>query len=226
MRSTFDRGIMNLLNDVNAMGSRVDRVIGDTYTAVKDKDFVLSKQIYEDDHKINDMETAIEQSAISLIALQQPVATDLRRITAALKLVTDIERIGDQCADICEIMNSNPIFHKFDTPKVILQMFEKVQGMFVDSLESYVQLDDDLARDVIARDDHVDDDFNKAVLELTNRIVEDKKYKEHAVDYLFIAKCIERIGDHATNISEWTLYVTTGVHFSMDDHTDSDDSEV
>lgn len=74
---------MNLLNDVNAMGSRVDRVIGDTYTAVKDKDFVLSKQIYEDDYKINDMETAIEQSAISLIALQQPVATDLRRITAA-----------------------------------------------------------------------------------------------------------------------------------------------
>lgn len=120
MRSAFDREMLKLLNDVNSMGARVDSVIRDTHTALKNLDFLLAQQIYESDHEVDDMEITIEREAISVIALQQPVASDLRKITATLKMVTDIERIGDQCADICEIMNSNPNFHQFDCPEKVL----------------------------------------------------------------------------------------------------------
>lgn len=231
MRTTFDREIMNLLNDVNVMGTRVDRIIGNTYTAVKEKDFVLSKKIFEEDYKINNMEIAIEQSAISLIALQQPVASDLRRITAALKLVTDIERIADQCADICEIMNSNPTFHQAETPQSVMLMLEKSRTMFVQALESFMQLDVDMAEDVMASDDAVDELYSRVVLEMTKKIEEATKLKAHAVDYILISKFAERIGDHATNIAEWTIYAVTGNHSSMEmnggnyNDTDNDENE-
>ncbi len=227
MRSVFDRELRSLLNDISAMGARVDRILGDTHKALKDHDFVLARQIYEEDHYVNTMERQVESKSFTLIALQQPIATDLRRITAALKVVTDIERVADQCADICEIMTTYPNFHSLKTPPLLLKMLEKAREMFVGALDSFMQLDVDLAKDVGAMDDVVDEQFSRVVLELTQLLQDSTNYVSQATDYMFIAKYIERIGDHATNIAEWAAYQVTGEHKNMQrlDEDDEDDEE-
>lgn len=223
MRSVFDREIMDLLNDIGQMGTRVDRIMGDTIKALKDHDFVLAKQIFENDHYINAMESNIERTCFTLIALQQPMASDLRRITASLKVVTDIERVADQCADICEIMSTYPNFHSVKTPAVILTMFEKAREMFVHSIDAFVRLDVELARDVGYADDVVDELFSRAVLEMTQMLQNDTTFTSQATDYMFIAKYIERIGDHSTNIAEWAAYQVTGEHRKFNIHADQDE---
>ncbi len=232
MRSAFDREMLKLLNDVNSMGARVDSVIRDTHTALKNLDFLLAQQIYESDNEVDEMEITIEREAISVIALQQPVASDLRKITATLKMVTDIERIGDQCADICEIMNSNPNFHQFDCPEKVLLALEKAREMFSSAMEAFMQRNMELAKEVIRSDDIVDNYFDEIVQDMTNIIIDvankDSSNSALAVDYLFIGKYIERIGDHATNIAEWALYEITGDNkylIDSDEYEDEDDED-
>ena len=225
MRSVFDRELRDLLNDIASMGARVDRIMGNTIRALKDHDFVLAKQIFESDHYINSMENKVERSCFTLIALQQPIATDLRRITASLKVVTDMERVADQCADICEIMLTYPAFHALKTPALILKMFDKAREMFVSALNAFMQLDVELAYDVIAQDDIVDDMFSRAIVEFTRQLQENTNFTTQSTDYMFIAKYIERIGDHATNIAEWAIYQVTGEHKSELAFDDDDDEE-
>ncbi|NLF19852.1 MAG: phosphate signaling complex protein PhoU [Clostridiaceae bacterium] len=215
MRSVFDREIMGLLNDISSMGTRVDRIMGDTIKALKDHDFILARQIFESDHYINDMEAMVERKSFNLIALQQPIAGDLRRITASLKVVTDIERVADQCADICEIMTTYPDFHSMQTPPLLIRMFEEARDMFVGAIDSFMQLDVEKAMDVCAKDDSVDEKFSQMVNELTSLLQSDHKHVSQATDYMFIAKYIERIGDHATNIAEWAAFQVTGEHKNM-----------
>lgn len=212
MRSVFDRELRDLLNDIGSMGTRVDRILGDTIKALRDHDFVLAKQIYDNDHYVNAMENKVERNCFTLIALQQPIASDLRRITASLKVVTDIERVADQCADICEIMMTYPDFHAMKTPQLLLKMLDKAREMFVSALNSFMQLDVELARDVCAQDDIVDDMFEQAIIEMTKVLQSDNHFTTQATDYMFIAKYIERIGDHSTNIGEWAIYQVTGEH--------------
>ncbi len=225
MRSVFDRELRSLLNDISTMGTRVDRIIGDTIKALKDHDFILAKEIYENDHYINMMESQVEHKSFSLIALQQPIATDLRRITASLKVVTDLERVADQCADICEIMTTYPNFHSMKTPPLIIKMLEKAREMFVDALNAFMQMDMELAKDVGAKDDEVDEMFSRVVLELTQILQNDTQYTSQATDYMFIAKYIERIGDHATNIAEWAAYQITGEHMNLQQPDEDEDDE-
>lgn len=226
MRSVFDRELRDLLNDIGSMGTRVDRIMGDTIKALKDHDFVLAKEIFENDHYINAMENKVERNCFTLIALQQPIATDLRRITASLKVVTDIERVADQCADICEIMMTYPDFHAMKTPPLLIKMFDKAREMFVSAIDSFMQMDVELARDVAAMDDQVDDMFSRAILDFTQQLQSNTNLTTQATDYMFIAKYIERIGDHATNIAEWAAYQATGVHKGMNSHfPDEDDDE-
>ncbi len=222
MRSLFDKELRELKNDVSNMGTKVDRVVGDTIKALKDHDFVLARNIYENDHYINAMESNIERQCFTLIALQQPIATDLRRITACMKVITDIERIADQCADICEIMMTNPNFHVKKTPSLILRMLEKGREMYVDAIDSFVREDMELAREVAQADDSVDEMFTKAVLELTQLLQNNYTHASEATDYLFIAKYIERIADHATNIAEWGAYQVTGEHKKINKDEDED----
>lgn len=222
MRSLFDKELQDLVNDVNAMGTKVDRVLNDTITALKEHDFVLARDIYENDRFINSMESNIERQCFSLIALQQPIATDLRRITASMKVVTDIERIGDQCADICEIMMTNPNFHVMKTPNLIIRMLEKAREMYVGAIDSFVREDVELAKSVAETDDLVDDMFTKVVLELTEYLQNESLHVSEATDHLFIAKYIERIADHATNIAEWGAYQVTGEHKKMQGTGDED----
>lgn len=212
MRYEYVRELRELNVELSEMGTMVDRTMQDTLSALRMQDRVLAKRIYRNDAKINAQESKIEHMCFNLIALQSPMASDLRAITATLKAVTDLERTGDQCADICEIMltyNGGPAM---ETPQIIYRMMEKARAMFADALDSFMRKDVELAREVCERDDEVDALFSQAVLEMSRILQQSQNLVSQATDYMFIAKYIERMADHATNIAEWAIYVVTGEH--------------
>lgn len=157
------------------------------------------------------MERDIETLCLKLLLRQQPVAGDLRQISAALKMITDMERIGDQAEDIAEIiafLNGRSGAECGDIDK----MAKAATKMVTNSIEAFVKRDVELAKEVIAQDDIVDDYFNRVKQDLIERISSDPSDGEFALDLLMIAKYFERIGDHATNIAEWVMFSVTGVH--------------
>ena len=195
-RNHFSHELDRLNGDLAEMGRRVDDILLGTIRSLKTMNIPLAGSIVPSDAEINTMEKAIEQTCIQLIALQQPLAHDLRAITAALKIITDLERIADQCADICEM----------------LTMFEKARHMVSGALDAYIRQDTAAAEAVCREDDEVDALFSASVLELCAQIGERPGAIPENVDFMFIAKYIERMADHATNIAEWTIFVNTGVH--------------
>ena len=163
------------------------------------------------DNEIDKMERDIETLCLKLLLRQQPVAGDLRQISAALKMITDMERIGDQAEDIAEIiafLNGRSGAECGDIDK----MAKAATKMVTNSIEAFVKRDVELAKEVIAQDDIVDDYFNRVKQDLIERISSDPSDGEFALDLLMIAKYFERIGDHATNIAEWVMFSVTGVH--------------
>ena len=212
MRKLFDQELERLNTDLAEMGRRVDSLMQGTIQCLKTMDVKLAKTIFESDSEINAMEGNIEQSCMNLLALQQPLAHDLRTITATLKIVTDMERIGDQCADICEILTTVAGLSSLKTSPRLLMMFEKARAMFAGSLDAYLRNDTQLAEKICKDDDEVDELFSAIVLELCSQISDKMTAIPENVDYLFIAKYIERIADHATNIGEWTIFIQSGIH--------------
>ena len=190
MRNRFDRQLVQLNNELIEMGGMIEKAISDTVKALVNQDIELASNVIEYDEEIDHQEREIEQLCLKLLLQQQPVAKDLRLISAALKMITDMERIGDHATDISEI----------------------TMVMLVQSVEAFVNKDMDKARAVIAHDDVVDDLFNKVKAELIAMIHEDVNAGEQASDLLMAAKYFERIGDHATNISEWVIFSITGQH--------------
>ena len=161
------------------------------------------------DGEIDDMEREIEGMCTKLLLRQQPVAKDLRRITAALKMVTDLERIGDQASDIAELAR---FIRKGSSQHSHLnQMATDVVKMISESVDAFIHLDIDRARQVIAYDDVVDQWFDKIKSELVTQIATNKEGSEELLDVFMVAKYLERIGDHATNLAEWVEYALTGV---------------
>lgn len=155
----------------------------------------------------------IEDSCVNIIALQQPLARDLRTITAALKIVTDMERISDQCCDTCEILRALAPLSEGARPPVHLgEMLERARSMFDDALSAFVSHDIALSYEVCDRDDEVDALFSRTILEICAAIEGQPVVVPRGADYMFIAKYIERIADHATNIAEWTIFIETGEH--------------
>lgn len=214
-REAFDRELEYLFKNIGILGTQVEKIMEDTIRALKTRDLVLAKEIYENDPQINASQNSIEQFCVNLIALQQPIAGDLRGITATLKMLTDIERTADQCADICEIMATYPEFIQTDTPAGILQMFEIAKEMFSGSIDAFIRKDIELAAAIVDRDDEVDNLFSRMILELSNIMQENQNLVSQATDYMFVAKYIERMGDHSVNIAEWTIYASTGEHKNM-----------
>lgn len=212
MRMEYTRELRELHIALSEMGTMVDRVMLDTLTVLRTHDTTLARDVYRGDSKINAKESRLEQMCFSLIALQQPMASDLRAITATLKVITDLERIGDQCADICEILLTYGQSDMMQTPQVIFRMMEKARAMFGDALDSYMRKDIELARDVAERDDEVDALFSKSVLEMSQLLQEHQNMVSQATDHMFMSKYIERMADHATNIAEWAIYLVTGEH--------------
>lgn len=212
MRNRFDRQLVQLNNELIEMGGMIEKAISDTVKALVNQDIELASNVIEYDEEIDHQEREIEQLCLKLLLQQQPVAKDLRLISAALKMITDMERIGDHATDISEItieLSKESYIKKLDH---IQQMAKETMVMLVQSVEAFVNKDMDKARTVIVHDDVVDDLFNKVKAELIAMIHEDVNAGEQASDLLMAAKYFERIGDHATNISEWVIFSITCQH--------------
>lgn len=212
MRSRFDNELEILNNELIEMGSRVERAIEDVTKALINKDKELAKKVKTSDHEINSMEKNIEDRCLRLLLQQQPVAGDLRLISSILKMITDLERIGDQAQDISEItlfiIEQDYIKDLIDLP----EMAKITIGMVKNSINAFISKDLELAKKVIAEDDKVDNLFYTIKDELIELIRKDINNGHQAIDFLMIAKYFERIGDHAENIAEWVIFSITGEH--------------
>ena len=215
MRNRFDRELVRLNNELIEMGSMIEKSIETAVKAMVNQDVELANRVIESDDEIDQQERQIEDLCLKLLLQQQPVAKDLRLISSALKMITDMERIGDHASDISEItiaLADQPYIKKLEH---IQQMAKETMIMLVGSIEAFVDKDLEKANEVIKRDDVVDDLFDKVKKELIQMIHENADKGEQAADLLMVAKYMERIGDHATNISEWVIFSITGEHKSM-----------
>lgn len=206
MRSKFDEQLAGLNNEMIKMGTMIEENIARAVEALCKRDEELAREIMEEDAKVDRAQKKIEDICFQLLIQQQPVARDLRTITAAMKMVTDMERIGDHAADISEMT----IFMGGDSHKARLDHINKMSAetllMLNWSIEAYVEKDAKKARDVIEHDDVVDELFDEAKRDIIKLIHENPEDGEEATDLLMVAKYFERIGDHATNIAEWVIY--------------------
>ena len=212
MRNRFDKQLCILNDELIEMGSMIEQSIETAIKGLVTQDVALAEQAIESDEEIDRQERSIESLCLKLLLQQQPVAKDLRLISAALKMITDMERIGDQAADISEItiaLADKPYIKKLEH---IQQMAKETMVMLVESIEAFVNKDLDKANRVIAHDDTVDELFQIVKEELIEIIHENVDSGEQATDLLMVAKYLERIGDHATNISEWVIFSITGEH--------------
>ncbi len=212
MRNRFDRQLCTLNDELIEMGSMIEKSIETAVKAMVAQDVALAEEVIDSDEEIDRQEREIEDLCLKLLLQQQPVAKDLRLISAALKMITDMERIGDHATDISEItiaMADKPYIKKLEH---IQQMAKETMVMLVESIEAFVNKDMEKAKSVIAHDDIVDDLFSKVKNELIGMIHENVDAGEQAADLLMVAKYFERIGDHATNISEWVIFSITGAH--------------
>lgn len=212
MRNKFDRQLQILEEQLIHMGELCESEIANATKALSDGSIEHAKAVINADAEIDEMEKDIEKLCLKLLLQQQPVAKDLRRISAALKMITDMERIGDQTADIAEIVISANTEESVDI-KDIGRMASVVSKMVRDSVTSYVQKDLELARQVMLEDDKVDRLFDNIREEMVNYIAINKGQRgSRIVDLIMVTKYLERIGDHATNIAEWVEFSITGVH--------------
>ena len=209
MRNRFDRQLVQLNNELIEMGGMIEKAISDTVKALVNQDIELASNVIEYDEEIDHQEREIEQLCLKLLLQQQPVAKDLRLISAALKMITDMERIGDQASDIAEIIGF--LNGRIGTDaQYICQMAVAAMRMVTESVEAYVKRDVAMAEATIQHDDVVDDLFLKVKESLIQMISVNPKDGEYALDLLMIAKYFERIGDHASNIAEWVEFAITG----------------
>ena len=211
MRSRLDEQLALLNRELIEMGALCEEVIAAAAKALMEGDTELAAQIPPRASGIDQQERDIEALCLKLLLRQQPVASDLRQISAALKMITDMERIGDQAEDIAEIigfLNGR----SGEECAFVGHMARAAISMVTGSVDAYVRRDVALAHEVIARDDVVDEDFRKVKATLIDWIAQRPDDGEYAQDLLMIAKYFERIGDHAANIAGWVVFAVTGVH--------------
>ena len=211
MRSRFDEQLKVLNKKMIEMGAECEELIAIVAKALLNGDVEGARKAKEQGHEIDQMEREIEAICLKLLLQQQPVAKDLRVISAALKMITDMERIGDQAEDIAEIITFLDGRTGEECHDIRL-MAEATIKMVTDSIDAYVKGDLELAKSVSDYDDVVDDAFDRVKQTLIKMISENTADGEYAVDLLMIAKYFERIGDHAVNIAEWVEFSVTGVH--------------
>ena len=211
MRNKFDMQLDRMNEMLVEMGELCGKAISNATKAVADKDLEMAKVLIGEDEEIDQLEKDIERLCLKLLLQQQPVARDLRQISAALKMITDMERIGDQASDIAEILisgeNQSIVAHSY-----LVEMASKTSEMVKKSVQAFVEKDLELTRKVILADNAVDELFDQIKEELILILGKEKNQGSEAIDMLMIAKYLERIGDHATNIAEWVEFSITGVH--------------
>ena len=211
MRNKFDEQLQRLHVELIQMGAVCEDAISAAAEALLKGDESLVPAALEAERDLDRREREVENLCLKLLLQQQPVARDLREISAALKMISDLERIGDQAADIAELVSyvrvpdGSGVLHIADMTRAVI-------GMVTDSVDSFVKKDLELARSVCAADDRVDELFDQVKQELIDMIASDAAWGQQGLDLLMVAKYLERIGDHATNVAEWVEYSITGVH--------------
>lgn len=216
MATRFERQLEELHVQIITMGSLCEKAIAFSAKAIQGVD--CSKEVFDTDREIDAKEREIENICMRLLLHQQPVARDLREISAALKMISDMERIGDQAADIADLsrfIDRNSV----QTPEEIGRMADQTVHMVTESIDSFVKADLELCRKVINDDDIVDAGFEQVKTELADMICQKTIDAKAALDLLMTAKYIERIGDHAVNIAEWVEYSITGIHRNNEHQT-------
>ena len=212
MRNKFDMQLECLSEQLIHMGELCEVAINRATTALQHGSMEEAKEVIRADEEIDQLEKDIERLCLKLLLQQQPVARDLRQISAALKMITDMERIGDQASDIAEIIISEKKAEAADIP-VIVKMSEAAAKMVRDSVNAYVEKDLELSRAVIEYDDVVDEMFEENKKQLIDYISKNSgEGGKEAIDLIMVAKYLERIADHATNIAEWVEFSITGIH--------------
>ena len=208
MREKYEIQLAQLNSSVLSMGKMIEVAIESTILALMGRDIEAAKTVHANDENIDNMEREIESLCMRLLLQQQPMATDLRFITAALKMITDMERIGDHAVDIADlVLNLSDL--KYSGMSEISEMSSEIIGMIHDSIQSYIERDYNKAKDVIARDDLVDNLYHIIKKDLIEKIKKTEE-GEQILDYFLIAKYFERIGDHAVKIAERVVFALTG----------------
>ena len=221
-RHSFDSGLESMNLDLMKMGALVEEQLQQTIAALNHYNIESAEKIIGNDKLVDDFERVIERKCLGLIALQQPLARDLRTVSTALKLITDLERIGDHCADISELVIRMTNDKSLKPMSMLFDMFNRAIRMVVMSIDSYMRQDVAMATDVSEMDDIVDDYFDRIKKQIVLNLKSESQEVELAINTIFVAKYVERIADHATNISEWAIFMVTGEH--INDETGSHDA--
>lgn len=211
MRSHFDEQLAQLNKELIEMGALCEEVIALASKALSGADGKMAKKVASLDNEIDEKERDIESLCLRLLLQQQPVARDLKQISAALKMITDMERIGDQAEDIAEIINFLD-GRTFENDELLREMARATIRMVTNSVDAYVKHDIILAKEVIKSDDVVDKYFDRIKHELIDKISKNPDDGEYAIDLIMIAKYFERIGDHAVNIAGWVIFSVNDTH--------------
>lgn len=210
-RILFEQELELLKSKVTEMGERAEISYDRLVYAVKANDRETLKQLLDNDRQMMDMQRSIEAKCLTLLTKQQPVARDLRLVSSALKVVTDIERVGDHVSDISELyLRLDDFCAEGEYERILAEMMEEAKEMLHEAVEAFVNGDEQAAKDVIAHDDVVDEQFNVMKEKMMHAIIHQDLDADKVVDYLMVAKYLEKIGDHAVNIGEWAIFRVTG----------------
>ncbi|MEG2038845.1 MAG: phosphate signaling complex protein PhoU [Oscillospiraceae bacterium] len=212
LRVSFDQEMELLTNDLIKMGGMTDEAIRNSITALLTQNKSLAREVMNGDEAVDEMEKVIESRCLRLLLRQQPVARDLRAISTALKMITDLERIGDQAENIAEISLKFNNLESSEMAKHIPTMGRLAILMVQKSIDAVVANDPKLAKQVVDDDDEVDVMFEVVKTELVKAIQQNPLSADHAIDLMMVAKYLERIADHAVNISDWVIFYSTGLH--------------
>lgn len=212
MRINFNNELENLNKDLVHMGDLIESSIRMSISALENRDVETAKIVVENDIEINNMERVIERRSLKLLLTEQPMASDLRLISSSLKMITDMERIGDNASDISEIVVSMGEEALFKKPEIISKMASITIDMVNMSIDAFVRKDTSLLKKVIELDLTVNSYFDEVKNELIDFLREGNENEEQIIDFLMIAKHIEKIGDHAKNIADWVYFAIEGKH--------------
>lgn len=209
-RKLFEQELEELREDVTLMGRKVEEGYDKLFEALAQEDMDAVKSMKENDRAINDLQRSIEAKCLTLLTRQQPVAGDLRMVSACLKVVTDIERVGDHVSDMAELFVRLSFVNLSEYSRSLRPMIEATKKMIHEAVDAFVGRKTEDAKEVMEFDDVVDEYFNKVKEDLIKILKEERKSPDEVVDVLMIAKYLEKIGDHAVNIGEWELFRETG----------------
>jgi len=212
IRTNYEKELKGIFDNLILMCRHIEDAIEKCVKALTERDFELAKEVYDEEKLIDNLERDIEQSCLKILLMEHPVARDFREVSAALKMITDLERIGDQARDIAEITTQFGDEEYIKKLEHIPLMAVIVIQMVKDGVQAYINRDIDLARSLDTTDDKVDELFNTVMTDLIALIKKNPDKAEQAIMFMMITKYLERIGDHAVNIGEWVEYAITGNH--------------